>query len=121
MIEKKRLDIWSRELLEKSLNKANLHQEEITDKNGNRKKVWKKNSEEIGLETKNPSKEKTNLAKQKTETGGEVKSKANRVEELLKRYPKLSKEEVIKRLEFGVPMVAEDIEWIQNGKDICKF
>lgn len=120
-MNKKRLDIWSRELLTKSLNRSNLHQEEITDKNGNRKKVWKKNFEETGLETKTSTREKTNLTRQKTGTGGEVKSKSNRVEELLKRYPKLSKEEVLKRLEFGVPMVANNVEWIQNGKVVCKF
>lgn len=121
-MNKKRLDKWSRELLMKSINKANLHQEEITDKNGNRKKVWKKNGDdETGLKTKNPSREKTNLAKQKTETKGGVKSKGDKIEELLKKYPKLAKEEVIKRLELGVPMVAEDVQWIEDGKVVCKF
>lgn len=121
-MNKKRLDKWSRELLMKSINKANLHQEEITDKNGNRKKVWKKNGDdETGLKTKNPSREKTNLAKQKTETKGGVKSKGDKIEELLKKYPKLPKEEVIKRLELGVPMVAEDVQWIEDGKVVCKF
>lgn len=119
--------IMSEDKLMKAINYSNLHKEIITDKNGNKRTVWVSNKKseidgvKSGVDPETPSKKKSVSDKQKPVKQGGGKSKIDRVSELLKTHPNLSKEEVILRLKHKVPMVAENVQWILSEDLVCKF